>query len=84
MIKDTIIKEEDKFIVIKTKDIEYIKKYHPSKYTLFKSILKYIDNKNGYIVCNQDEPYADELWELILDGERRKLQKRRFKTHGRN
>lgn len=25
-----------------------------------------------YIVCNQDEPYADDVWEIILSGEDRK------------
>jgi hypothetical protein len=25
-----------------------------------------------YIVCNQDEPYADAVWKTILDGEDRK------------
>ena len=23
----------------------------------------------SYIVCNQDEPYAEEVWKVILDGE---------------
>lgn len=29
-----------------------------------------IDNK--YIICNQDEPYADEVLKVILDGESEK------------
>ena len=24
---------------------------------------------NKYIICNQDEPYADKVWEIILEGE---------------
>ena len=24
---------------------------------------------NRYIVCNQDEPYAEEVWQTILKGE---------------
>lgn len=23
----------------------------------------------SYILCNQDEPYADKVWQVILDGE---------------
>ena len=26
----------------------------------------------SYIVCNQDEPYAEEVWRMILDGEDKK------------
>ena len=29
---------------------------------------------NRYIVCNQDEPYAEKIWQMILDGERAKLK----------
>ncbi len=28
---------------------------------------------NKYIVCNRDEPYADDVWDVILNGERQKL-----------
>lgn len=24
---------------------------------------------NSYIVCNQDEPYAEDVWRVILSGE---------------
>jgi len=30
-------------------------------------------SRNQYIICNQDEPYADEVWDVILNGERQKL-----------
>ena len=30
------------------------------------SLLERIDNRNKYIVCNQNEPYADCVWHLIL------------------
>jgi transcription elongation factor Elf1 len=30
-------------------------------------------SKNKYIICNQDEPYAEEVWQIILEGERKKL-----------
>jgi hypothetical protein len=29
---------------------------------------------NSYIVCNIDEDYADEVWDVILKGEEEKLK----------
>lgn len=29
-----------------------------------------------YVVCNQDEPYAEEVWQVILQGEDAKRKKR--------
>lgn len=31
-------------------------------------------SKNRYIVCNQDEPYAQKVWEAILEGEKEKKE----------
>ena len=33
------------------------------------SLLHRINNQNKYIVCNQNEFYADIVWEIILEGE---------------
>ena len=33
------------------------------------SLLNRIDNQNKYIVYNQDEPYAEIVWQIILGGE---------------
>jgi hypothetical protein len=27
---------------------------------------------NKYIICNQDEPYAEQVWQTILEGEKKK------------
>ena len=35
----------------------------------FYNILDSIENENKYIVCNQDEPYAELVWQIILGGE---------------
>lgn len=32
--------------------------------------------QNKYIVCNQDEPYSEEVWKIILDGETKKEEGR--------
>jgi len=40
---------------------------------------KKIDNK--YIVCNQDEPYAELVWQIILQGERDKELRRMIKIY---
>jgi len=39
----------------------------------FKRIMAAIGTDNNYVVCNQDEPYAEDIWQLILAGERKKL-----------
>lgn len=31
-------------------------------------------SKNRYIICNQDEPYAPQVWDIILEGENKKLE----------
>lgn len=40
------------------------------------------ENVNSYWVCNQDEPYADEIIQIILQGEDKKLQKKLQKLEG--
>ena len=34
-----------------------------------------LGNSNKYIVCNQDEPYAELIWKIILGGEALKRSK---------
>ncbi len=67
--------EPDKFIVINRKHIENIKCEQDKKavQTCIDNLL-YILNfekfpDHQYLVCNQDEPYADEVKKVILDGE---------------
>jgi len=70
------IKFEDKYVMIK---IEDIKKYIPEElqYHLRLMLLKIMNGRvkdgkprsNDYIVCNQDEAYAKEVWEIIKHGE---------------
>ena len=31
---------------------------------------------NGYIICNQDEPYAGKVWDIILKGENQKKREK--------
>ena len=80
-----MVEKEDKFIVIKREDYERLKAkamdnfatQHPvrnktilKKITGFEEIVNELDNGNKYIVCNQDEPYAELIWQMILQGER--------------
>lgn len=74
-------KKEEKYLVIKLDDLENFfsdftkglfttdeeKKYIDS--IPFKEVLEGVKNDNKYIVCNQDEPYADLIWQIILRGE---------------
>lgn len=41
-------------------------------------------NRNHYIIVNQDEPYAERVWEVILEGERVKMGKCRIMNCGQS
>lgn len=41
----------------------------------FKRILEYLNNQNKYIVINQDEPYANAIWDIIIAFENLKEEK---------
>lgn len=68
----------DKYIVIKTEDAEkYLDDFERGQLEMIcRRIAKRreADGKavNAYWVCNQDEPYADKVLQVILDGEDQK------------
>lgn len=62
-------KLEDKFIVINRKNLVAFTDYE--RRAFFNLLLK-ISNNNRYYVCNQDEPYAQEVIDTILGGEDKK------------
>ena len=62
-------KIEENFLVMNLKHLEKIPAY-PLKW--FKAILEEVARYlpvNKYYVCNQDEPYAEEVINIILRGE---------------
>lgn len=71
---------ENKFIVINIKDLEHLTEEGKEKlYTIIYAIenARKMHNKkiNNYWVCNQDEPYAEQVKNLILsDGEASQLE----------
>jgi len=81
-------KQKDKFVVISRKDI--IDYFTWPEAVELSTLLKKIQRRrkedgkaiNSYIVCNQDEPYAEEVWQLILKGEsaNEKKDKNKIKT----
>ena len=74
-------KKEDKFIVLKREDLDnFFSQYTKKKFTTaeeqavieqipFFEVIDNMKNDNKYIVCNQDEPYAELIWKIILMGE---------------
>jgi hypothetical protein len=71
------MKYEEKFIVINIKHLEEIIKNNPLSFDniifmheLYK-LSKLLPN-NKYYVCNQDEPYASEVFKIISKGEDKK------------
>ncbi len=69
------IKFEEKFLVINFKHLFVLLRTHPELMQQFlsayKELAKHIP-KNKYYVCNQDEPYAEEVLRVILNGEEKK------------
>jgi len=79
-------KKEEKYLVIKLKDLNrYFDQFTKGLFTTideqniidtltWNEVLHALQNDNKYIVCNQDEPYAEEVWQTILKGENLKLK----------
>lgn len=72
---------DEKFIVYNRKIFNGLRVNHNSFVNAFGDFLREMEDlcriegitiDNKYIVCNQDEPYADEVLKLILDGEQEK------------
>lgn len=55
-------KYKEKFIVINYKHLNLL---NSKEKNMLNSILSKINNKNKYCVCNQDEPYAKDVWKII-------------------
>lgn len=74
---ESVPKEEDKFIVWKNEDLRAVILKAPWLRRYFNSLVDAISDlrksqgkgENKYLVCNRDEPYADEIWRVILEGE---------------
>lgn len=76
------IKKENKFVtlIIPNKDYKEFIKRSPEVEPLLNNIedaynkFRFWKGKklNTYIICNQDEPYAEDVWQTILQGEKNK------------
>ena len=76
--------KEIKFMVFKMKDVEGFLQLHPCYKTQWDAVIKGIGRMrqkqgkvpyNNYVCCNQDEPYAEKVWQTILQGEDEKDKK---------
>ncbi|MBE9595118.1 MAG: hypothetical protein IMF19_16760 [Proteobacteria bacterium] len=64
---------EEKFYVVNYKYLNSLTHpYYKGLIYLIMDILNRVLPKNKYYVCNQDEPYADEVLQVILAGEDKK------------
>lgn len=74
-------KKENKYLVLKLEKLDNffeqftkgllttpLESEHIDSIT-WKEVIEAVKNDNKYIVCNQDEPYAEEVWQTILKGE---------------
>jgi len=64
------MKYEEKFIVINTKHLKQQRDRFRIAFINALQDLELPDNK--YYVCNQDEPYASEIFKIISKGEDKK------------
>lgn len=69
---------ENKFIVINVKDLKYLTEEYREKLFVITKAIEYGRQDEGkeindYWVCNQDEPYADQIKSIILIGETKKV-----------
>ncbi len=70
--------KEDKFIVFPKKDLVGISATQVAVLNEIDQLVQMNRIKRGasqfpkFITCNQDEPYADKVWQIILDGETEK------------
>ena len=74
-------KEKNKFLVLKNEDIEnYFSQFTRGLFTTdvekkymesipYKEVIEDLKNNKKYIVINQDEPYAELIWQMIILGE---------------
>lgn len=79
-------KEENKFLVIKRGSLDdYFSQFQSGLFPTakessvinripFMKVINDLKNDHKYIVCNQDEPYAEQVWQVILEGERKKQE----------
>lgn len=79
------IEKDDKWLVF---NMKFINELSPEGEKRLAAVCEELSEKfprikdNKYVCCNQDEPYAEEVWEIILRGEREKqeLHKRAVKN----
>lgn len=73
---------EEKFYVVNYKYLDDLTPYYKGVFNLAMHILDSVLPKNKYYVCNQDEPYADEVLQVILAGEDKKNKLNKGVKHG--
>lgn len=74
-------KQEDKYLIWKMETLEGLCELDPAFRGAFEFLAAGMQQArlkegkerfNRYIVCNQDEPYAEKVWQVILRGEKAK------------
>jgi hypothetical protein len=72
--------KEDKFFVLKLEDLhEYLTPEGRAQLDEISNYISAMRKQSGrephprYVVCNQDEPYANAVWDAILKGEDAKV-----------
>ncbi len=73
-----VSQKEEKYVVFKLEDVKFLSKTSANFRHAMEEVIRYYYSyrethgkltRNKYIVCNQDEPYAEKVWNIILAGE---------------
>ena len=73
-----MVEKEEKFFVINKKDLIWLTEDQKNILAdISKAIMEGRSRRGAnpfpkYIVCNQDEKYAEKIWQIILDEEKAK------------
>lgn len=65
-------KKETKYLVMKIADVENF--FTETEQEILECLMAKLGNNHKYIICNQDEPYSEKVWNVILNGEDAKAQ----------
>jgi len=80
-----MVEKQEKFIFFKADEVLYLSEHNEDFSEAWDTVEDHIKalrehkgkpgiSLNRYIICNQDEPYADEVMQVILRGEDNKLR----------
>lgn len=77
--------KQEKYVILKADEVHYLRAHNDDFADAWETVEDQIKalrehkgksdiGRNEYIICNRDEPYAEEVWQTILRGEDAKMR----------